>query len=170
MSSSLTVDALKAHLHYDPVTGIFISRRTGNILGCKIKKGYYVITIKKKQYVAHRLAWLYMVGSFPKNDIDHINHIRYDNRFINLRAATRVDNGKNQSKHCRNTSGTTGVSWSEDRQKWTAHICSYGKSYNLGRYTDKFEAICARKSAENKYGFHPNHGKDPIIRYSKTFL
>lgn len=170
MNKKITCLELKLKLYYDPVTGVFINLKTNNIIGCKIKKGYYVINLLGSQYRAHRLAWLYMTGEFPENDIDHINHIRYDNRFINLRSVSRVENGKNQSKQCRNTSGITGVSWSESRGKWTAYICSNGKSYGLGRFYDKFNAICARKSAERKYGFHANHGENPIKRYSKNYL
>ena len=97
----LTQEELKQNLHYDPDTGIFtwiVNRRrvkSGDTAGYNHPKGYIYINHRKKIYLAHRLCWFYMTGSFPTNQIDHINGIRYDNRFINLREATNAENGAN---------------------------------------------------------------------------
>ena len=99
----LTQPSLKDILNYDQVTGIFTWKITsgkasvGNRAGSIHKSnGYRRIIIKGKHYSEHRLAWLYMTGEMPANEIDHINGIRTDNRFDNLRAATRAENLQNQ--------------------------------------------------------------------------
>ena len=162
----LTQKQLKKLFYYNPGIGVFTrlvatsnSVKVGDIAGCDDGQGYIRITVNNKLYKAHHLAWLYMTGLLPKDQIDHINHIRDDNRFINLREATNQENHKNLSKRKDNTSGVTGVYLSKASNKWKAHIKMNLKYNYLGGFIDKFEAICARKSAENKYGFHPNHGK-----------
>ena len=162
----ITQTYLKEIFDYNPDTGVFtrlISTtncvKVGDIAGCVNKNhGYRAISVKNKLYLAHRLAWLYMTGEWPKDQIDHINHDRVDNRWVNLRKATRQENGKNMSMSKRNTSGVTGVCWAKVESKWFAQIMVDSKTIGLSYFADKFEAICARKSAENKYGFHGNHG------------
>jgi len=90
-----------------------------------------------------------MTGELPELEIDHINRIRDDNCWTNLRTATRIQNSRNMGKSPRNKSGTTGVYWSKYHQKWTAQILKK----HLGFFTDKDEAIKVRKAAELKYGF-----------------
>ena len=156
---------LKELLHYDPDTGVFTwvaspstIVKIGDITGCPDSRGYLVIGIKGKIYKSHRLAWLYMMGEWPTGEIDHINHIKNDNRWINLREVTHKENGRNQALSKNSTSGACGVHWVKRDEKWRTRIKVNGENLHLGCFFDKFEAICARKSAENKYGFHPNHG------------
>ncbi len=111
-----------------------------------------------KSYKAHRLAWLYEYGEFPKYHIDHINHNRIDNRIANLREVSRIDNQRNQKKSATNKSGFTGVHWHKQAKKWLASITVNCKTIYLGLYEDKNEAICARLHANRLYKFHANHG------------
>ena len=161
----LTQTKLKEILYYDPETGLFTwlilagkRVKIGDIAG-SLCQGYLSIMIYGKSYKAHRLAFLYMTGSWPKEQIDHINHVRDDNRWINLREATNQENCKNQSRSKNNTSGVCGVIWHKQHKKWMAYIMTDSKQKHLGLFVDKLEAICARKSAEIKYVFHENHGK-----------
>jgi len=162
----ITQKRLKEILHYNPETGIFTWKirqarskvSVGDAAGCKTK-GYTRIKINGKLYSSHRLAWLYVYGVFPVNQLDHINHARSDNRIENLREVTNQENHKNVSKHKRNRSGVNGIHWNSRDSNWKSGIMSNGKAIFLGNFTDKFEAICARKSAEVKYGFHSNHGR-----------
>jgi len=162
----ITQAQLKEVLHYNPNTGLFewidrLSNRVKiNDVAGTLSNGYITIQVFSKLYQAHRLAWLYMTGSWPKEHIDHINHIRDDNRWINIRGATNSENQKNKTKRKDNKSGVTGVCWDKQRQKWSSELKVDGVKVHLGRNTDKFEAICARKSADNKYGFHENHGRN----------
>ena len=102
--------------------------------------------------------WLYVTGKFPKNEIDHINHIKDDNRWDNLRDVAHSTNGKNQSMQVSNTSGVRGVYWYKNNQRWVANITVDGEKIHLGSYVQHHEAVNARKNAEVLYGFHTNHG------------
>ena len=148
-------------LEYSPDTGIFLWIKKGCYFnkpaGCLCKDGYVNIRLNKKRYSAHRLAWFLSYGDWPKDQIDHINHIRTDNRLINLREVDYVGNGRNRSLRKDNTSGTTGVRFAKER--WHVKIKVHGKYIHLGCFVNLDEAIKARKEAEKKYDFHPNHGE-----------
>ena len=157
---------LKEILDYNPKTGIFTrliningGTRVGDIAGHLNPRGYIQISVKGKSYRAHRLAWLYVYGVWPKDQVDHINHNFSDNRIDNLREVNTQENGKNRSLNKNNLSGIHGVLWMERDGKWWSRIVVSGKTLHLGSFNDFFEACCIRKSADNKYGFHANHGK-----------
>ena len=160
----LTQARLKELLHYNPETGVFTWKVTmrgvklGSIAGGISCYKYTQIKLDGVQYKAHRLAWLYMAGGWP-DQIDHINQVRTDNRWLNLRNVTQRENQKNKALRKDNATGLAGVSWHKINKKWMSHIKVDGKRIYLGYFTDKFEAICARLSANNKYGFHANHGR-----------
>ena len=98
-------------------------------------------------------------NSFPKNSIDHINGVKTDNRISNLRDVSAKENQRNRPLSCLNTSGYTGITWLVGAQKWRAQITLSGRSKYLGRFEKFCDAVKARKEAEVKYGFHPNHGR-----------
>ena len=160
----LTQEKLKKILDYNYETGVFVRRglirgvRTGKEAGTITPCGYRSILVDGSHYLAHRLAWMYVNGSWPKEYTDHINHIRSDNRIINLREVNKFENQKNQSLSAANKSGITGVYWNKAAGKWRSQIRVCGKQLYLGRFADKFEAVCARLSVNNKYGYHKNHG------------
>lgn len=161
--NQITQKELKKHIDYNPETGVFLRKTSihGNpikpVVTGYIAHGYRLITVGCIKYRSHRLAWLYMTGEWP-NRIDHINRVRSDNRWENLRSVTSLENQRNLPKMKSNTSGVTGIHWDKSRCKWKADITLHNKTKYLGRFDDKFEAICARKSAERRYGFHYNHG------------
>jgi len=99
-----------------------------------------------------------MVGEWPENQVDHINHIRNDNRWINLREVTHQENNKNCSLRVTNTSGFMGICWDTSRGLWKSQIMVDGKTKYLGRFKDKKQAIKARQEANILYNFHENHG------------
>lgn len=158
----LTQERLKTILSYDIGTGVFRWINATNwraiakdAAGCvREKNGYRVIYVGGKLYAAHRLAWLYVTGNWPSGSIDHINGVRDDNRFANLRDVTRSVN--NQNLHVANrrnrSCGLLGVTW--NRGKWTAQISipGIGKK-NLGRFDDPNNAHSAYLEAKRKY--HP---------------
>lgn len=124
------------------------------------RTGYQRFTLLNKSYQSHILAWLYMTGEMPSDEVDHINHIRSDNRWENLRIVDRTDNSKNLSKRTNNTSGFTGVSYSNQRNKWIAQISVNGKNKNLGRFSSFDEAVSVWKKASIEHGYHANHGAE----------
>ena len=159
----LTQQRLKEVLNYDAESGVFTWAVTrtravdGRVAGGNNQHGYWMICIDGVKYASHRLAWMYVHGFFPE-EIDHINHIRTDNRLVNLRETDRSENAKNISMPSNNVSGVIGVSWTKRigkrKSKWEVRAC--GKF--LGYFDDFFEAVCKRQSAELKLNFHPNHG------------
>lgn len=163
--AKLTQERLKELLHYDPDTGIFtweVDRNNqieaGNKAGTINNRGYQTIGIDGKVYKASRLAWLYIYGYFPENDIDHINRIRDDNRIENLRHVSRQCNMRNSKIYNNNTSGVTGVIWEMttlNSGKWRAYIQPDKKLIHLGYFDDLIDAATARWEAEKKYNF-PN--------------
>lgn len=126
--------------------------KIGDIAGsiCKTN-GYRVIRINKILYKAHRLIWIYFNGDIDTAlQIDHINHIRSDNRIENLRLATRSQNGSNTTKQKNNTSGYKGVSWSKQYKKWVAQIMKNKKLIYLGLFATPELAHAAYIAAAEK--------------------
>lgn len=166
---ALTQARLKELMHYDPDTGAFTWKvRTsnriniGDIAGSINDAGYLLIRIDRRIYRSHRLAFLYMTGTFPIHEIDHIDHTYDNNKWLNLREVTHSENSKNQSMRCTNTSGVNGVIWFKRDRNWLANITVDGSSIHLGYFSCITAAAIARKAAEVKYGFHVNHGKVAI--------
>lgn len=151
---------LKELLHYDADTGVFTwrvpikgSRGNGKQAGTLHRAGYrYIFTFGHK-LAEHRLAWLYMYGSFPPHVIDHINGKKDDNRASNIRLATPGENLQNKRKHRVGVSGKLGVVWHSASNKWQATIKVNRKVKHLGLFSDIEEAAKARQQAELIY--HP---------------
>lgn len=131
----ITAERLREVLAYNPETGVFKwtinpSRAVsaGAVAGNKDVRGYIIIGIDRCRYRAHRLAWLYMTHSFPPEEIDHINGDPSDNRWINLRAASRGENACNR----RGKNKLKGVF--SFRRKWRAQIRCEGIIHYLGDF------------------------------------
>lgn len=124
------------------------------------RNGYHVGAIFNRQYRAHRVVWLLAHKVWPSNQIDHINGVRTDNRLSNLRDVEHRENGLNQRLSKRNKSGVTGVCWHKRSKKWLASIRVNGSNINLGEFKDFSTAVDRRRIAEEKFGFHPNHGRN----------
>jgi len=164
----ITQEQLKEVLAYDGDTGVFTwkdrdlnwwnTKYSGKVAGTISTGGYVAIRIKGKTYSAHRLAWLYVYDYFPV-EVDHIDGNGLNNIICNIRDVSHIENMKNQKNRKNNTSGTIGVHLSTKTLKWQAKISILGKQVRLGYFTDKQDAIDARKAAEIKYGYHANHGR-----------
>ncbi len=160
--NDLTQEQLKSKLDYNPNTGIFTWNRKGigiaigKVAGTLLSGGYIHIGLNNKQYLAHRLAVLYMTGKFPREVTDHINHNKRDNRWENIRTCTHVQNMQNTKITARNTSGYKGVSWHKSSKKWRACIRVNKKSIEIGYFDCKKEAAKAyNEYAMNSFGaFH----------------
>ena len=161
----LTQSQLKSILHYDPDSGVFTWKKRianriniGDVAGTLSDEGYVIIQINKQRHRAHRLACLWMTGIFPPHETDHIDHVRDNNKWKNLRTVTHQENGKNMTLQKNNTSGVCGVFFHEINKKWRARIYVDKKLVNIGSFKNFDDAVIARKSAENKFNFHANHG------------
>jgi len=155
-------DFIKENLRYDPDTGHLwwtkrfrgrpFDRPAGNL---DKTVGYIRISYKikgiLKQHKAHRLAWFLYYGVWPKNQIDHINNFRDDNRVLNLREATNFENQANQKIRKGGTSKYKGVSWDKKHSFWVAMVMLNYKNIFLGYYPDEEEAALAYNKAALEY-------------------
>jgi hypothetical protein len=126
------------------------------------KRGYNVAVIFNKKHYAHRVAWAMHYGKWPTDEIDHINGDRLDNRIENLREVSRTENSRNLCRQNRNKTGVIGVWWDQSRNKYQAYIRVNGKRHHLGRFDSLEDAAKARECAARDFGFHENHGRDPL--------
>jgi len=162
----LTQDRLKELLSYNPLTGVFLwlervvrlgfertdrswnSRFAGTVAGCVNKSdGYLQIYVDNTRHAAHRLAFLFEVGSFPKETVDHINNARADNRWENLRECSVAENNRNAGPLNTNTSGFKGVFTATNGKTWFAQIGVEGAQRYLGSFPTKEEAAEAYDAA-----------------------
>lgn len=158
----LTQEELLFLLHYDPDTGVFEWTKDASkgwhhhlrrgVAGTIDKKGYRAIMIKGQKYKAHRLAWMYITGVWPVNQIDHINNIKDDNRFSNLREASNAQNVRNQGMRKSNSSGFRGVGKVKRWNRWYAAIFVGGKRLHLGFFRTAEEASVVYEEAAKRYG------------------
>lgn len=125
-------------------------------------KYYKYIRLLDKDYMFHRIVWLYVNGVLPEV-IDHINGDPTDNRLCNLRNTTPLGNSRNMRRRKNNVTGIPGVIVHCQNGRYVAQIGVEGKTKHLGITPDFFEACCLRKSAENRYGFSENHGSNCFI-------
>ena len=155
----MTQKKLKKLFFYNPEEGLFTRYDSGMKNYVVNSHGYKQIKIDGKSYRAHRLAWLYMTGHMPEKgeEIDHINHVKHDNRWVNIRLVDKLENSKNISK--RKSTICQGVGWHKKKSQWRARITVEKKEIFLGYFDSFSDAVDARKLAEVKYGFHENHGK-----------
>lgn len=167
---SITAQELRALLDYDPETGVFTWRAraknsgafntnfAGKIAGNN-NSGYWQIEIFGKAYKAHRLAWLYAHGEWPKFELDHENLNKIDNRIKNLRPATRSQNEMNKKVRSDSRSGQKGVWLHKRLGRWTSQIVLNGKRRHLGLFDSIEDAAAAyRKAAEETFGEYARAG------------
>jgi hypothetical protein len=155
--SELTAERLRELLHYNPETGEFTwlaapraQRQAGDRAGFA-NNGYRLIGIAGHRYYEHRLAWLYMAGEWPPENIDHRDLDRANNRWTNLRLATYSQNAQNRPIGKANTSGYKGVYWHKIDEKWRAVIRVGGRRKHLGLFNDKEAAHAAYVAAAEKH-------------------
>lgn len=164
VQKDLTQQQLHSFVHYDAKTGIFTRKnrsgnaKIGDIFNTINGRGYIEMSFNNHFYKAHRLAFLYMDGYIPKN-IDHINGIKIDNTWNNLRGVTTSQNAKNAKLRKDSISGIAGVT-KDSNGSWRARISdNNGKVLLLYQGPDFFEACCKRKAAERYYNYHINHSR-----------
>ena len=154
MAEDIFATRVRELLNYSEATGQFTWRANrrrvdaGDVAGTLHINGYVYVTVDYRRYRAHRLAWLYVYGSWPTKDLDHINRDKKDNRISNLREVSKSENQQNRPLNSNNKSGFMGVSWNKKNRCWQAHIRTNGKSRNLGSYKTPAEAGAAYLAAK----------------------
>jgi hypothetical protein len=156
---TLTAERVRELLSYNPETGVFTwlvdspkggQRRAGKAAGSVTGDGYHYISIRRRPYLAHRLAWLYVHGEWPSAQIDHRDGNRTNNAIDNLREANRSQNAGNSKRRRTNTSGFKGVYFCSRTGRYVAQItCGYRK--HLGYFDTSKDAHAAYAVAAEKH-------------------
>jgi len=156
----LNQELLKELVDYNPDTGVFAWKKIRRGVSCNKKvgtvkpNGYIVVLINRKLYRLHRLAWLYMTGKWPDNEIDHINGNRADNRFCNIRQATKAENNWNKKVRKDSTTGIKNVLYYPNYQTYYVKITANNVSHSFGPFKTKDEAASVAK--EKRIEIHKN--------------
>lgn len=162
----LSKELLRERLDYDPLTGIFTwkpranyprnwnTKYAGKTAGSLSGKGYILIKLtidgKRGTFLASRLAFIYMEDRCPPM-VDHKDRNRQNDRWENLRGATRSQNAHNSRMQSNNKSGFKGVDFVKGRDKWRAMICFNRRPKCLGYFSSPEEAHAAYCAAADKY-------------------
>jgi hypothetical protein len=165
-------ETVRMLLNYDPETGALTWRKNygrglaGAFAGRVDNEGYRRVMLKRRSYYAHRLAWLYVYGTFPSGEIDHIDRVRTNNRIANLRDVTRTENAQNTSPRnygpkriAHRCSKAAGAVWRKADRKWEANITINRKRHYLGRFATKEAAGIAYQAAAQAH-FENHKGTD----------
>ena len=151
MTKVIAADRLREVLAYDQITGAFTWRiapngrvKVGAVAGNVDKNtGYLRIGIDGRVYMAHHLAWAYMIGEAVPGQIDHRDLNRANNAWLNLRPSTQSQNAHNRRALSTSQSGVKGIAWHKRRQKWQASITQHGKQHHLGYFVCPLAAALA---------------------------
>jgi hypothetical protein len=160
--SDLSAIRLRELLNYDPATGIFTwkvntyRKLKGKKAGSTASNGYWDIRIDRSLYKAHRLAWLYVHGRWPADQIDHINGERADNRIENLRECSRAENMQNSPVRKDSQIGLKGVSTTPGG-RYVASISANKAMYFLGTFDTPEEAHSAYVAAKEELHLFSPH-------------
>lgn len=154
----ITLKALRERLDYDPTTGAFRWKShgkrpswNGREVGSRDMYGYKTVRLDGKSYKLHRLAWLYVHGTWPVGDVDHINGNRSDNRIANLRDVSRKVNLENQRAAKNNAStGLLGAYLDKRKNIYYARISQHNRSIHLGTFPTAEAAHAAYLRAKRK--------------------
>lgn len=144
---ALTQERLCQIYEYRPQTGEFIRLlatnnrvKVGGVCGFVDVDGYRRIRVDGKLYLAHRLAWFYMHGRWPLDEVDHRDGIRDNNRWSNLRSAGRFQNAWNMRSGKPNSTGYRGVSLNRKSGRYEAAIHAARQRHHLGTFDTPQEA------------------------------
>ena len=167
------IDYLRTRLRYEPETGNLIwlkafrhSQLVGTVAGCIDQDGYVTVKIDNRQCKAHRICWALHHGSWPADQVDHINGIRSDNRADNLRLADQFQNNQNQSVRGSGVTGLRGVTFVRKEGRYRASIKNRGVTTYLGAFDTPEEAHAVYMKAKAElHEFAPNLRKDHGIKY-----
>lgn len=123
------------------------------------QKGYLRGKLFNVKLRAHQVAFALANGHWPEDQVDHENGVRSDNKPVNLRDASNLENSRNRKISSKNTTGHAGVHVNRKDGLYWATIRAGGKQILLGRFKELSDAVEARSNAARAHGYHPNHGR-----------
>jgi hypothetical protein len=119
---------------------------------------YRAVSILRRVFMSHRVAWLLHYGVWPTMRLDHRDGNGLNNRIDNLREVTNQQNGMNTKLRIDSKTGVSGIRWHKLAKKWNVRITVHNQEIYLGLYENFEDAVRVRKEAESKYGFSERHG------------
>lgn len=178
-----SIDFLRGIFSYDPETGAllwkkrpvehFFSKHASKVWNTKYsgkpalnsinRHGYKGGRLSNKTFMAHRIIWALVNGEWPVV-VDHINGDITDNRIVNLRSVTQLENVRNARLRKDNASGVSGVRWKKRENMWIVSIGTGGAKIHKS-FKIKEEAVAFRKAKEVEHGYHPNHGRTAALNH-----
>lgn len=158
MRGDLTQARVQELFLYDPITGVMINRVTrrtakaGDVAGQLNSQGYRAVKVDGYLYSMSHIIWLYVTGHWPKEEMDHINRVRDDDRFVNLREASRSQNCINKDKYAKvNSLGYRGVQRYFNR--FRSVVCVGQREYFVGTFdTLELAALAYDLKAKQLHG------------------
>lgn len=158
--TELTAERLREVLRYDPETGKFYWREKiackvviGKESGCLSSNGYILIRLFGVLYRANRLAWLYMIGEWPTDKMDHADLNRSNNRWANLRPCSTSENARNMHRHMDSQTGLKGVTLEKRTGRYFARICVNRRTFHIGTFdTSQLAAAAYDLTARELHG------------------
>lgn len=158
-------DKKRVYELFDYVNGNLVRKvavgnvKIGDVAGSKTRRGYIIVGIDGKHYMAHRLVYLMHYGYVPKH-IDHRDRNKHNNKIENLRPCTKPQNGWNSLTPTTNTSGIKGILWVKDRKKWEAKLSTSKGVQRCGQFNSLADAKKAIETAREKFhGEFACHGE-----------
>lgn len=146
-------------LAYEPGTGLFRRRvKTGGRYGADVgtiagtrKKDRIQISLRSKLYRAHQLAWFYVTGEWPADEVDHIDGDPTNNRWGNLRVVSTSINSQNKRRaQSNNKTGLLGACWLTRDRRFAATIQVDRKHRVLGYFDTAEEAHAVYLAAKRE--------------------
>jgi hypothetical protein len=172
----IPVEFIRESLNYDPLTGVltwlmrpsehfvtalgewsFLKCFAGKRAGCATPQNRWIVGLtyegRGRHILAHRIAWVLMTGAWPEHEIDHRDGDGLNNRWLNLRPATSLQNQQNRVLSTRGVSGLHGVTWHAAARKWRARITVNYHQHLIGYFDTPEEAHAAYLEAKAR--LHP---------------
>ena len=156
-----SIDELQGVFSYDAATGVVKWRvdwhkaKAGDVVGTPTGHGYLMVRYKRQRYYLHRLIWALVTGAWPAALVDHVDMDGENNRWRNLREATKSTNAANRGATRANTSGHKGVVYCKRTGRWRAQIKHEGKMFTNGRHdTPEQASVAYAQLAARLFGEH----------------
>ena len=141
----------KQLISYDPITGIFIRKSSGKVIGSNTAQGYLAFHLLGKTLLAHRVVFFLETGEFPKGQVDHIDGNKHNNKRDNLRIVTSQQNKFNRKPNQNRIGLQKNVYWMPKLNRYRVKMKINGQTKHFGYFNDHQEAIAKAIEVQEKY-------------------
>lgn len=160
------LNIINHYLTYNSSTGIFLWKNhwnrpdlIGKVAGNVHKThGYVIIVFNGTWYKAHHLAFLFMEGHLPEQEVDHIDGNRQNNSWNNLREVTRAENQQNRKISSNNSYNIKGLTYIPKKNLWLGQIQDKGIRYKKSSKNKELICTWLKEMRVTLHGEFANHG------------